>query len=166
MPKYRGAEQGDVDGPLEYSLPLEWWQQRREEASPRDKRRAPFPEIGVNDLQRNSDCKQTGQIAGIGKLPAWWPSKAHLCSGPAACVAEKRINGAWTTVTSCVTQSWCCLFCRNLTPERNPLKTEVICCVNDLDAAPPEWRAGDAVTDGSMRLESLLDLDSTSRTNS
>ena len=27
--------------------------------------------------------------------------------------------------------------------ERNPLKTEVICCVNDLGAAPPEWRIGD-----------------------
>ena len=44
--------------------------------------------------------------------------------------------------------------------ERNPLKTEVIFYVNDLDAAPPEWRIGDvrsmaktfAVTDGSITL--------------
>ena len=44
--------------------------------------------------------------------------------------------------------------------ERNPLKTEVIYYVNDLDAAPPEWRNGDvrslaktlAVTDGSITL--------------
>ena len=27
--------------------------------------------------------------------------------------------------------------------DRNPLKTEVIYYVNDLDAAPPEWRVGD-----------------------
>ena len=27
--------------------------------------------------------------------------------------------------------------------ERNPQKTEVIYCVNDLGAAPPEWRTGD-----------------------
>ena len=44
--------------------------------------------------------------------------------------------------------------------ERNPLKTEVIYIVNDLDAAPPEWRIGDvrkmaktsAVIDGSITL--------------
>ena len=44
--------------------------------------------------------------------------------------------------------------------ERNPMKTEVIYYVNDLDAAPPEWNIGDvrslaktsAVTDGSITL--------------
>ena len=44
--------------------------------------------------------------------------------------------------------------------ERNPLKTEVIYCVNDLDAAPHEWKIGDvrslaetsAVAAGSMTL--------------
>ena len=44
--------------------------------------------------------------------------------------------------------------------ERNPLNTEVIYFVNDLDEAPPEWRIGDvrslaktsAVTDGSITL--------------
>ena len=44
--------------------------------------------------------------------------------------------------------------------ERNPLKTEVIYYVNDLDAAPPEWKIGDvwsltktsAVTAGSITL--------------
>ena len=44
--------------------------------------------------------------------------------------------------------------------ERNPLKAEVVCYVNDLDAAPPEWRIGDvrslaktsAVADGSITL--------------
>ena len=44
--------------------------------------------------------------------------------------------------------------------ERTPLETEVIYYVDDLDAAPPEWRSGDvrsltetsAVTDGSITL--------------
>ena len=44
--------------------------------------------------------------------------------------------------------------------ERSPLKTKVVYNVNDLDAAPPEWRSGDvrslaktsAVTDGSITL--------------
>ena len=42
MSKDRGAEQGDVGGPLECSLAL-GTVQRREEALPRGKRRAPFP---------------------------------------------------------------------------------------------------------------------------
>ena len=58
--------------------------------------------------------------------------------------------------------------------ERNPLKTEVIYNVNDLDAAPPERRIGDgrnmaktsAVTDGSNTSELLLDLSNSSRTSS
>ena len=29
--------------------------------------------------------------------------------------AEKQRPGTWTTVTSCATQSWCCLFCRTST---------------------------------------------------
>ena len=70
-------------------------------------------------------------------------------------------------MTSCVTQSWCCLFFRTFDVAnarvgagRNPLKTWVIYHVNDLDAAPPEWRIGDVrsmvktsgVTDGSITL--------------
>ena len=59
--------------------------------------------------------------------------------------------------TSCVTQS---CYCLSSGAERNPLKTEVIWYVNDLDAVPPEWRTGDvqslaktsAVTDGSITL--------------
>ena len=42
MPKDRGAEPGDVHGPSSAAWPLEWWQQRREEALPHGKRRAPF----------------------------------------------------------------------------------------------------------------------------
>ena len=58
--------------------------------------------------------------------------------------------------------------------EWNPLKTELIYNVNDMDAAPPEWRIGDvrslaktsAVIDGSTTLgsELLLGLGSSSRT--
>ena len=60
-------------------------------------------------------------------------------------------------------------------PERNPLKTEVIHYVNDLDAAPPEWKNGDvrslaktsAVTDPvASHSESLLGRGSSLRTSS
>ena len=59
-----------------------------------------------------------------------------------------RVNGTWTTVTSCATQSWCCPFCMTSTlpmpeSERSTTKTEVIYHVNDLDATPPEWKTGD-----------------------
>ena len=58
--------------------------------------------------------------------------------------------------------------------ERNPLKTEVINYVNDLDAAPPEWRIGDVrsvakpqqLLTVAPRSESLLGLGSSSRTSS
>ena len=49
MPNDRGAEQGDVDGPLECGLAQEWRQQKREEAEPCSMRRAPLPWIGAND---------------------------------------------------------------------------------------------------------------------
>ena len=41
VPKDRGAEQGDVDA-RSAAWPWAWWQQRREEALPHGKRRAPF----------------------------------------------------------------------------------------------------------------------------
>ena len=78
-----------------------------------------------------------------------------------------QVNGTWTMVTLCVTQSWCCPFLHYFDvandrtgAERNSLKTEVSYHVNDLDAAPPQWRVGDvrslaktsAVTDGSITL--------------
>ena len=98
-------------------------------------------------LQRYSVRKQTS------KLPAWWPQKsstAPMIRSKRGRKAEVRwINGTWT-VTSCVTQSWCYLFCRDFDvanarvgAERSPLKTEVIHCVNDLGVAPPEWRIAD-----------------------
>ena len=61
-------------------------------------------------------------------------------------VVAWRVNGTWTTVTSCATQSWCCLFLQDFDvanarvgAERNPLKTV---------AAPPEWNIGDVNTLG------------------
>ena len=74
---------------------LEWWQQIHEEALPGGKRRAASPGLvsttlqrwraaspGLvsTTLQRYSVCKQTCcQIAGISKLAARWPRKAHRC---------------------------------------------------------------------------------------
>ena len=53
-------------------------------------------------------------------------------------------------VTFCATQSWCRPFLQEFDvanakvgAERNPQKTDVIYCVNNLDAAPLEWRVRD-----------------------
>ena len=79
------------------------------------------------------------------------------------------------TVTLCVTRSWCCLFSKTLTSptpkSKRHQKTEVIYFVNDLDSAPPEWRIHDVQSTAKLPLEashseSLLDLDSPSRTSS
>ena len=89
--------------------PWAWWQRRREEASPHGKRRAPF--LGVT-LQRNSDCKRTTRpdlrnrrtsssvSLGISSVPT---TRSMRCRKTEAW----RINGTWTTVTSCV---WKLLF--------------------------------------------------------
>ena len=58
--------------------------------------------------------------------------------------------------------------------ERNPLKTEVLYFVNDLDAAPPEWKIGDVrrlvktsvVTASGITLGVAAGLGSSSRTSS
>ena len=72
IPKDRGAEQGDVDGPLECSLA---------------RKHGRAASGGHPSLDwRERLCRGTatasrprGQIAGISKLPAWWPTKAHRC---------------------------------------------------------------------------------------
>ena len=111
-----------------------------------------------------------GQIAGIGELPAWWPGKAHWCSYPRHALQK---NGG-------LANQWYMddgdIMCHPILvlpflqhfhvanakvgAQRNPLKTEVIHYVNDLDAAPLEWKIGDvrslaktsAVTGGSITL--------------
>ena len=57
MPKDRGAEQGDVDGPLECSLTLGWWRPKRGCAQTRSRRQTPFHGLAWTIHQNYSNCK-------------------------------------------------------------------------------------------------------------
>ena len=144
MPTDRGAEQGDVDGPLERSLAL-----GMVATETRERTAAPHGLV-LTVLQNYSDCKQTTEpecrnqptssLAGADRLRC--TDHGDMMCHPILVlpflqdfdIANARVRA-----------------------ERNPLKTEVIYHVNDLDAAPPEWRIGDvqnmaktsAVADGS-----------------
>ena len=74
MPKDRGAEQGDVDGPQECSLAL--GMVAAETRGSIAARQAPgaLPWIGVSD---SAASRPLGQTPGIGKLPAGEPRKTH-----------------------------------------------------------------------------------------
>ena len=166
MPKDRGAEQGDVDSPLRVQSGL-WIGGGRDarthsraasgRQSPMDQRERPHRGTAIAS-------RPCSQLAGVSKLPAWWPRKAHRCPRTAACVG---VVGQWYMDDGDI-------MCHPILvlpflqdfhvanaragAERNPLKTDVIYYVNDLDAAPKEWRNGhvrsvaktSAVTDGSI----------------
>ena len=153
--------------------PLEWWQQRREEASPRGKRRAPFPGLVSTTLQRNSDCKQTTQ-------PECRNQQTSSLRGPEKHTGAHDPQHALQKNGGLADQWYMDdgdIMCHpvlvlpflqdfdvanaRVGAERNPLKTEVIYHVNDLDASPPEWKNGDvrsatckksALTAGSITL--------------
>ena len=128
---------------------------------------------------RGRSCRATvsanrprSQNAGVSQLPGWRTRKAHRCPRPAARAARKAegLADLWYMDdgdTVCVTHILVLPFLQDFDvvnarvgAERNPLKTEVILHVNDLDAAPPKWRIGDmrkmaktsTVTDGSITL--------------
>ena len=54
-----------------------------------------LPWVGVKRPCRGtaSASRPCSEIAGVRKLPAWWPRKAHRCPRPAARFAEKRRLG-------------------------------------------------------------------------
>ena len=94
MPKDRGAEQGDVDGPLERSLALGMmaaetrWRIAAQQAA------GSLRGLAWTIHQNYSDSKQTTQpecrSQPTSTLTAW---KSLRCPRPAACVAEKRRLG-------------------------------------------------------------------------
>ena len=78
MPKDRGAEQGDVDGLLECSVALEWWQQRHAGAWLPSKRRETFRGLVLTTLQKRNVCKQnTQRRCRESPISAEWTSKTH-----------------------------------------------------------------------------------------
>ena len=148
MPKDRGAEQGDVDGPLECSLALGISGSRgAREHKLRGKRWEPSP--GLASMIRRgaaSTSRLRSKSTRVSQLSAWWPRSAHRCSRPAASTLQK--NGG-------LADQWYMddgdIMCHPILvlpflqdfdvanarvgAERNPLKTEVIHYVNDMECS-------------------------------
>ena len=122
---------------------------------PHGKRRAPFLGLAWTILQRNSDCKQTTR-------PVCRNRQTFQLGGPAKLTSAHDPRHALQKNGGLADQ-WCMddggIVCHPILvlpslqdfdvdnsrvgAEWNPLKTEVTHYVNDLDAAPLEWRTGD-----------------------
>ena len=113
-----------------------------------------LPWIGGRSVRRTAIASRSrDQSARNRQLPAWQLEKLWGADDPQHALQKTeawQTCGTRMTATSCVTQSWCRLSCREFDvanarvgTERNPRKTEVY-FVNDLDAAPPERRIRDA----------------------
>ena len=168
MPKDRGAEQGDVDGPLECSLAQGMVPAETRGSIAARQAAGTLPWSGVNDFAEGQrlHADRSARLQESANFQVAQKSSLVLTTRGTRCrrMEAWRTTGTWTAVTSCAAQSWCCPFLQDLDvanarvgAERNPLKTKVI---YDLDAAFPEWKIGDfrslaktsAVTDGSITL--------------
>ena len=124
VPKDRGAEQGDVDGPSIAALLWEWWRLKHEGACLPSRRQAAFRGLMSMTPQNHSARKQNTQSR-CRKLPT--SSQVVLDNSPEPTTRGTRckkmeawrINGTWMMVTSCVTRSWCRLTCMNSTTPMN-----------------------------------------------
>ena len=94
MPKDRGAEQGDVDGPLECSLGSGM-------VAAGTQTGGSLPWIGVTD---DAELQQSSRKS----APGLTTRDTH-CRKKAAW----QTCGMWMTLTSCVTRSWCRPACGN-----------------------------------------------------
>ena len=150
MPKDRGAEQGDVDGPPGTGHGgSRGAREHRCEASGRE-----LSWIGVNDpaeVQRQqTDCAVRVQESANFQLGG--PEKLTGAHDPHALQNNGGLADLWfmddgdimchPIVVMPFLQDFDVANAR-VGAEPNPLKTEVIYFVNDLDAAPPEWKIGD-----------------------
>ena len=155
MPKDRGAEQGDVDGPLECSLALGMAAAESRMRMAAEQAAGSRPWVCVADdaelqqlradhatrlqesanIQNGGPEKRTGAhdprhaLQKNGGLADLW----YMDDGDTMChpILVPSFLRAFDVANS------------KVGAERNPQKTEVIYFVNDLDAAPPEWRPGD-----------------------
>ena len=161
MPKDRGAEQGDVDGPLECSLALGMAAAEARGNFAARQAAGTLPWIGVND-RAEVQRLQAEDAARVQESANSLPGGPDLPTGSHH--QTWQTSGTWTTSTSCATQFLVLPFQQDVDvanarvgAERNPLKTEVIYYVN---AAPPEWKTDEvrsmakisAVTSGSITL--------------
>ena len=81
MPEDRGAEQGDVDGPLECSLALGIVAAETRGSTAVRQAAGTLPWTGVNypAEEQRLQADHAARFAGVSQLPAWRPRKAHRC---------------------------------------------------------------------------------------
>ena len=144
MPKDRGAEQGDVDGPLECSLAAGLVAAETRGSTAARQAAGTLPWVGVNDpaeeqrLQADHAAKRQEsanfQLSG--------PEKHTGAHDPQHALQK---NGGFADQWYMDDESLCLPFLQDFDvanarvgAERNSLKTEVLYYVNDLDAAAPE----------------------------
>ena len=154
MPKDRGAEQGDVDSPLECSLALGMVAAESRGSTAAQQAAGALPWIGVNDpaeeqrLQADHAARMQEsanfQLGGPEKLTgAHDPQRALQISGGLA--DQWYMDDGDIMCHPILVPSFLKEFDvanARVGAERNPLKTEVIYYVNDLDAAPAKCRVG------------------------
>ena len=173
MPKDRGAEQGDVDGPLECSLALGMEAAQARGSIAARQAVGTLPWIGVTDSAEGT-ATPSGTRCQIAQESANYqlggPEKLTGAHDPRHALQR---NGGLADQWYMDDGDIMChpilvlLFLQDFDvanarvgAERNPLKTEAIYFVDDLDASPPEWKIGDgrslaktsAVTDSSFTL--------------
>ena len=115
MPKDRGAEQGDVDGPLECSLAL--GMVAAETRGRVAAQQVSFHGLELTTPQTYNVCRTNTQPRCRDlKFSAMWTRKTHRSRQPGTRCKKKKTAawwtcGTWMMVTSCVTRSWCRLTC-------------------------------------------------------
>ena len=146
MPMDRGAEQGDVDCPLECSLGLGLVAAETRGRVAAQQASGSLPWIGFDDPSET----QLLHVARAVRLQEEYFTGAD---DPIHALQKKkeawRTCGTWMMVTSCVTRSWLVpsylheFDDANTTvgAERTPQKTEVIYNVEDPNAVPHEWKS-------------------------
>ena len=183
MPKDRGAEQGDVDGPLQCSLALGTVAAETRGRVAAQQASGSLPWIGVEDPSEARRL-QANHAVRFANFQFGGPEKFTGAEDPLHALQQReawRTCGTWTTVTSCVTRSWCRLTCRTSTSPMPKLEQSENLRERKSSVARTTWvqhlLSGDLVTCrawprspqyplGASHSKSLSDLDSSSRTSS
>ena len=154
MPKDRGAEKGDVDGPLECSLALEMVAAKTRRCAAAQQAAASHGLVWMIH-ERNSDCKKTTQPECRNQTTSSLAARRSL-PVPSIRSIRCRKNGGLADLWYMDDGDVMChpilvpFFLQEfdaanakVVAERNHQKTEVIYCENNLDAALLEWRIRD-----------------------
>ena len=112
MPKDRGAEHGDVDGPLERSFALGVVAAETRRRVAVVQAAGSLPWIGVDDASETQrlQAEHAAKLQRVYNFQLGGPENSQeLTTHVKLCEKMEawRSCGAWMVVTSCVTPSWC-----------------------------------------------------------